>query len=681
MGDGFRPWEYSGVGPLSAEALPESNAESTEDASGADTSAPSGVTIAVEPVTAAAVSLPPAADAEPAAPPLTDDAQALIVLTRESGLIETVRAGSGTHSLVVVSDEAELASRLIGAHAGVALIDAAAVSGGMTTLVERLRIQFPDLVLIVAGTAGDQADVAGKVTDGTVHRFLHKPVSPQRIKLFVDAAWRRHDEEHLASTRTMKALSEAPPPQKRSQLPVVLGAAAAVALVVGLWLAYRPGEPASQPLAQAKVVPGAADAKGAALDKLLDDAEKSLLAGNVDAASQAVDSARKLGPNNVRVVFLDAQIAKERERAVLTQARQAAAGGNLAGALAVLDGASRDGPKSAVVSQTRDEMEQRQLDERVKSFLSKADSHISSGALLEPAQNNARFFIESARALSPRDPGILRLQQRLGDRLADQARKAIGSGKLEDAERLVDAAQEPYVDATTVASLKREVQRLRVSSSADSVTRVMTAFNERMARGALVEPEGDSAKSYLAELSKLAADHPATQLARQSYTGRVLAAASDAISHRDAEQARRWLAEARAAGAAAPELSAIERDIAQIPAAGSAAGAVAPGAAPAAAPTASGSVVQSTALKRTRYVEPRFPADAERAGVSGWVDLEFDVLPTGRVSDVKVIGSQPAKTFDSAAADALKRWQFAPVIRDGQPITQRSKVRIRFQAG
>jgi TonB family protein len=574
-----------------------------------------------------------------------------------------------THALVVVSDEADLASRLLGAHAGVALIDAASVPGGLVRLVGNLRIQFPDLVLIVAGSAIDQADLAGQVTDGSVHRFLHKPVSAQRIKLFVEAAWRRHHEEHTGVLRQSTPAPPAGTPAKRSALPVALAAAAAVAIAMTLWWMYRPAA-APKPLPAPARVAASASPQAAALERMLNAAEKAILAGQVEEAARLVDSARKLQADNVRVVFLDAQLAKERERNLLAQARQAAATGNLSGALAVLDGAARDGRKSATVSETREELQQRQVDDRVKTFLRQAENRLAAGALLEPPQNNARFFIESARTLSPQDPGIASAQRGLGDRLVEQARQAMSSGRVADAERWVDASQEPFVDSTVIAGLKRDLQRMKASSAVDAVTRLTGLFNERLMRGALIDPEGDSAKTYLAQLTQVAPDHPATQLARQTLSARFVSAANEAAARRDIEQTQKWIVEARSAGASAAELTGAENAISQTleqTAAGSA------------APDNTG-VVSAAILKRTRYVEPRFPFNAQRAGTSGWVDLEFQVLPNGRVGDVTVVASEPDTLFDEAAAEALRRWQYQPVRRNGEAVEQRARVRIRFNA-
>ena len=90
-------------------------------------------------------------------------------------------------------------------------------------------------------------------------------------------------------------------------------------------------------------------------------------------------------------------------------------------------------------------------------------------------------------------------------------------------------------------------------------------------------------------------------------------------------------------------------------------------------------IVQAATLKRVREVPPVYPREAERLGVKGWVDVEFTIALDGTTQDVVVRSSQPQRTFDQAAVDAVQRWRFAPVMRDGAAVAQRAAMRIRFE--
>ncbi len=58
-------------------------------------------------------------------------------------------------------------------------------------------------------------------------------------------------------------------------------------------------------------------------------------------------------------------------------------------------------------------------------------------------------------------------------------------------------------------------------------------------------------------------------------------------------------------------------------------------------------------------VQPAYPRDALRDGLSGEVTVTFTVDPDGRVSGASVVSSNPRRVFDSAALDAIKKWRFA----------------------
>jgi protein TonB len=71
--------------------------------------------------------------------------------------------------------------------------------------------------------------------------------------------------------------------------------------------------------------PRAANGVEKVVEKLLSGAEEQLASQHIETAQKLTDQARTLKPDHLRVVFLAARIAKERERAQLAQARQAAA--------------------------------------------------------------------------------------------------------------------------------------------------------------------------------------------------------------------------------------------------------------------------------------------------------------------------------------------------------------------
>ena len=60
------------------------------------------------------------------------------------------------------------------------------------------------------------------------------------------------------------------------------------------------------------------------------------------------------------------------------------------------------------------------------------------------------------------------------------------------------------------------------------------------------------------------------------------------------------------------------------------------------------------------------------------MDIIFTVTMDGTVRDVEVRDSMPAGVFDQAAVRAAEKWEFEPVIEDGQAVEKRAGVRMMF---
>jgi protein TonB len=302
--------------------------------------------------------------------------ETLVVLTRDPGFAAAVRAVAGSeHDLVFVGAEADLATHLMSGAAGVVVLDTAATISPVAKLPQGLKAQFPDLVLVVAGGAAEQAALSAQVASGEVYRFLHKPASEQRLRLFIEAAWRRHGARDGSGATTAIAQLKEPIAARRlplGTLAIAILAAAAAAGIVG-WLMgqHTPQKipappaaalpqtkpPASVPtdavLSQLLEHAGAALARGdwllppgasaaelyhqalerhpgdvqalAGLDKVVDQvlsaAEQDLLAQRLEDAEHLTAAARAIAPNSARVSFLATQIAREKDRAMRAQTR------------------------------------------------------------------------------------------------------------------------------------------------------------------------------------------------------------------------------------------------------------------------------------------------------------------------------------------------------------------------
>lgn len=638
----------------------------------------------------------------------------LVVLSSDNSLLDTVESVvTSDHSITHCVTEDELAEQVLAARCGVALIDIAAVTDSPAELTRRLRQQFPDLVLVVAGRAEHQAALAAQIASGEIYRFLHKPVSAQRVRLFIEAALRRHDEEHAGIAAAPVRPAERAPRatgQKRGNSPPLAAIGAVIAVVAaGIgWFALRDDEP---PPAAAADTPASADAASitdrlkqadaafergellapaatsaatlyqqvlasdpndpralAGMDRVvnsvLTSAEQSILAGRLDAASASVEAARKLQPDNVRIEFLNAQIGKERERALLARARTAAASGNLGAAIAVLDGASSPAGGDSLLSETRRSLEQQQVGERLRTLLRQAGERLQRGALIEPASDNAQFYLESARTLAPRDAAVLRFAQQFNNRLLGQAREAAGRGDAPATERWLRAATDAGIEARDITAIRVQLASTQNATKSSEGSRLSALISQRITQGRLLEPPQDSARHWLDELQKVDSGGATWAAARQALQSAELAEGRSAVSRGDAATAARMLADAESLGASTAELGALSAEITALRE----------------RERQQTTVIGASALKRTRYVEPVYPRAARDAGTSGWVDLEFIVRPDGTISNARVVNSAPAEIFDRAALDAIAKWRFEPVVRDGKPVDQRTRLRLRFAA-
>lgn len=81
-------------------------------------------------------------------------------------------------------------------------------------------------------------------------------------------------------------------------------------------------------------------------------------------------------------------------------------------------------------------------------------------------------------------------------------------------------------------------------------------------------------------------------------------------------------------------------------------------------------------------IDPKYPPEASRDGIEGWVLLSFTINEVGGVEDIKVIDSQPRRIFDREARRALKRWKYRAKVEDGVPQRQPGlEVKLEFTLG
>ncbi len=83
-------------------------------------------------------------------------------------------------------------------------------------------------------------------------------------------------------------------------------------------------------------------------------------------------------------------------------------------------------------------------------------------------------------------------------------------------------------------------------------------------------------------------------------------------------------------------------------------------------PGPSASVRSLNPPRKIKDVRPLYPQDAVGA-TRGTVVIEATIGPNGKVQDARILRS--AAGFDQAALDAVRQWEYAPTVLNGEPVS------------
>lgn len=77
-------------------------------------------------------------------------------------------------------------------------------------------------------------------------------------------------------------------------------------------------------------------------------------------------------------------------------------------------------------------------------------------------------------------------------------------------------------------------------------------------------------------------------------------------------------------------------------------------------------------------MDPKYPTQAARDGINGYVKFRVTVLEDGTVGDVEIIEAEPKRVFDREVIRAVKRWKYQPKIENGKPVKQTVTTQLDF---
>ena len=604
---------------------------------------------------------------------LASDIVELVVLTGDDAFLQTMReAVGGARRLWHVPSADKVSDLLVAGEVGILVLDVQALNELPTVFVGQIKRQFPDLVVVVAGNRDAEISLAALISAGLVYRFIHKPMSPGRAKLFADAAVKKYEEQRRrsAATAPIRRVS-------RSNRGALIGGAigALGVIVVATWAFNRNADEAGTPhasaaphssatespqLVRAAVALAAnrltqpagdnalelylqaqaqnpADAVARAgvaevRERLLARAENALLEERLDEATAAIETARVSGVESGRIAFLTAQLAKSRDQ---VKAGQAAA-------------------RAVVKSESKP-------DDKVSPLLELAAERMGQARLVDPEGDSALFYIQEALKVDPSNDAAQDAEKTLAIRLLTEAHGAIDHRDFVRASAWLDAARGVAAPANVEAA-EAQLASARRQAEADAWTQLLRNATDRLEQDRLIEPANDSAKYYLMTLRSLDPGNGGLGAAMQDLGTRLVTKAHRALALEQYDAARSWLDEADGIGFASTESRSVRHDLD----------------AAVAGQQFLAKVVGAGDLSLVKSVQPTYPAKAESSKIQGWVELDFTVAEGGEVKDIAVHASSTPGVFDGAAISALSQWRYKPVLRDGKPVLQRARIRIRF---
>jgi TonB family protein len=225
------------------------------------------------------------------------------------------------------------------------------------------------------------------------------------------------------------------------------------------------------------------------------------------------------------------------------------------------------------------------------------------------------------------------------------------------------AAERSPAQSEPEAAAPKQTPSAATPAASGPTAAELDALARLRGRGVLLEPPGDNAYEQLLALREKYPDSNELRTEQQQLAFTFLERTRTALAAGDVATAQTFLSRV---DTLVPNMAATKALQAQLAAAQQ-------------QRAFATNVIQAKTLKRVREVPPTYPREAERQGISGWVDVEFTIAPNGTTQDITVRNAQPLRTFDQAAVDAVKRWRFEPVMRDGAAVSQRAAMRIRFE--
>ena len=395
--------------------------------------------------------------------------------------------------------------------------------------------------------------------------------------------------------------------------------------------------------------------------------EESMNGGKYDEASLALANLKLAAPSDSRIGAFELKLTT-------AQITKALADGNVDRASALV----RQAQQSANISpdqltKWRADIGRRQEDAKVQRLANLVSDRIRDGKLVDPADDDARTYVQQLRDFAPSNATTQRAVRELNAAYMRKAKEAAAAKSNGEVDRWLAEARAGGESAADINAFQRDLASIRLKAAQAEIDRLAQTARDRIRDGKLTDPANDSAAYYLTQLQATDAANPAfiqvsrdlaTKLLDRARTAEM--GGKPALADPDLAQAKRW-------GADPKDILAVQQTV------------------PAPKPTTSSPTRSASSaagltpaqlaanLKRLKYVAPEFPSKALAQRVSGTVTIEYIVDTNGDPRDVRVVEATPPGVFDHAAITAVKHWHYEPVVANGAPVEVPVRTAIRFE--
>ena len=88
---------------------------------------------------------------------------------------------------------------------------------------------------------------------------------------------------------------------------------------------------------------------------------------------------------------------------------------------------------------------------------------------------------------------------------------------------------------------------------------------------------------------------------------------------------------------------------------------------------------QKLPMETVEQEYPKYPAEAQKKRLEDTVIIRYIIGTNGRVKDVQILDHAKDKMFDDATVEAISRWRFRPLIRDGKAVEVVHELAVNFE--